>query len=417
LDEYSQEIRLESTEFDSKTTRQKCLLILNYLRAHDLTGLQTEQDYRNLRNNFIGIAVNSEPHSSLPLISTAIFCSVAQRLGVDAAACSFPFHVVAMVRPPTGLTLDGTAVQKAAAPMYLDPFSSSAEIALSDLVRRLEQIRVSSALYGDYLSASSVEEIVLRTGRNIINSVQDLHQRNLTRQTLANANDWAPISSFPDLESAFYSALWASLLLGIPPDGDGPGFSMRRREFLPHIIEQFESNFPTDVSLIEAYILPLFRSTGEYAQLRESIRVTRSVDAMPKSVKRRSKEVSQRVRYRIGQVFTHKRYHYQAVITGWDMECGADELWMHRMRIHELSRGKQQSFYHVLSVRSLHLHDCADRCRVEDKSVRYVAEENIISMSSEPSQGLMRLAGRHLKRWDSASGCFVSNIRDEYPDD
>jgi len=30
---------------------------------------------------------------------------------------------------------------------------------------------------------------------------------------------------------------------------------------------------------------------------------------------------------------------------------------------------------------------------------------------------LMALAGRHFKRWDKHSRSFVSNIRDEYPDD
>lgn len=29
----------------------------------------------------------------------------------------------------------------------------------------------------------------------------------------------------------------------------------------------------------------------------------------------------------------------------------------------------------------------------------------------------MALAGRHFKRWDRATSSFVSNIKDEYPDD
>lgn len=87
---------------------------------------------------------------------------------------------------------------------------------------------------------------------------------------------------------------------------------------------------------------------------------------------------------------------------------------------------------------------------VADKSVRYVAEENITPIdfnstssstslfssaspspsSSEneeeqpsptpypyPSPAMLALAGRHFKRWDAANHIFVSNIRDEYPDD
>lgn len=54
-----------------------------------------------------------------------------------------------------------------------------------------------------------------------------------------------------------------------------------------------------------------------------------------------------------------------------------------------------------------------------DKSVRYVAEENIerVSPTTEPSEAILKLAGRHFKRWDNEAHMFVSNIRDEYPHD
>ena len=55
--------------------------------------------------------------------------------------------------------------------------------------------------------------------------------------------------------------------------------------------------------------------------------------------------------------------------------------------------------------------------RVEDGSPRYVAEDNIMLVEHEPSQGLMTLAGQYFKRWDRAMKRFKSNIRDEYPDD
>lgn len=53
----------------------------------------------------------------------------------------------------------------------------------------------------------------------------------------------------------------------------------------------------------------------------------------------------------------------------------------------------------------------------QDKSVRYVAEENIARMYDPPCASLMQLAGRYFKRWDGEKRAFVSNIRDEYPDD
>lgn len=58
--------------------------------------------------------------------------------------------------------------------------------------------------------------------------------------------------------------------------------------------------------------------------------------------------------------------------------------------------------------------------RVEDKSVRYVAEENIEIITphvSELPRTLLAVAGKHFKRWDGVTRTFVSNMRDEYPDD
>jgi F-box protein 21 len=54
--------------------------------------------------------------------------------------------------------------------------------------------------------------------------------------------------------------------------------------------------------------------------------------------------------------------------------------------------------------------------RVEDSSFRYVAEENIQVDESDYPEALMGLAGRFFKRWDVDERVFVSNIRDEYPD-
>jgi len=54
---------------------------------------------------------------------------------------------------------------------------------------------------------------------------------------------------------------------------------------------------------------------------------------------------------------------------------------------------------------------------VEDTSIRYVAEENIEIIEPEIPVSLISLAGRFFKRWDKEERVFVSNIRDEYPED
>ena len=53
----------------------------------------------------------------------------------------------------------------------------------------------------------------------------------------------------------------------------------------------------------------------------------------------------------------------------------------------------------------------------EDKSVRYVAQENIVALPEMPTRELTELAGRYFKRWDNEEKTFVSNICEEYPHD
>ena len=151
---------------------------------------------------------------------------------------------------------------------------------------------------------------------------------------------------------------------------------------------------------MEKYLTPSFETVQQgTADTLRSIRL--NADAL-KPLKARAAAIDKQVSYRVGQVFRHRRYQYHAVIIGWDTECAASEQWMSQMRVHELPDGKHQSFYHVL---------------VEDKSVRYVAQENIEIVRKEPFTSLLEIAGQFFKRWDANTKTFVSNICDEYPDD
>lgn len=333
-----------------RTTRQKASAIVTFLRQRGLTGIieSLGHRYHDLQNNFIGFALHDQSHASLPLISASIFSCIAQRLGVDANPCAFPFHVITVVRPPSGLNLDGhlMGLDAATDSMYLDPFETDQEVPISTLISRLRLVAAPQSGHDIYLSPTPVPELILRTGRNILTSVQESHRSTAGR---ANELDESSASSFMDLEGAFYGALWASLILGMPANGDGPPIAtIRRRTYLPPFIEHFETHFPHDIGLIEKYIIPTFQHSPEFSQLRDSVRIMRSVDSMPKQVKRRTKDISRHVQYKVGQVFTHRKYRYLGVITGWDIECGANEHWMAQMRVHELARGGNQSFYHAL---------------------------------------------------------------------
>lgn len=285
----------------------------------------------------MGIALQDKDHPSLPLISVAIYCCVAQRLGVRAYPCGFPFHVLAVIKPVEDLDMDGrmTHSPEDVKPIYMDPFQSDHEVPISDLQHQLAAMGVSSTDYGALLDSSSIAEIIRRTARNIINAIQKGSHIHTNRASFR--------SSLVDSDSAFYGALLALLLL---PESTSTRIGMQRA--LPYIVEHLKNQFYMDVSLVEQYVLPIFKNLRPIVALHHSTRLIRATDSEPKASKRRSQATRTKVKYRVGQVFGHVRYAYQAVIIGWDIECGATEEWMSQMSVDNLAYGRHQSFYHVL---------------------------------------------------------------------
>ncbi|KAL1995355.1 hypothetical protein VTN49DRAFT_1542 [Thermomyces lanuginosus] len=387
LDEIVTGISEAVPSMESLSPRAKALKIASYLRSHNLTGIKHDKQYHDLDHNFIGFALKDPEHNSLPLISAAIYCYVAQRFGLNARPCGFPFHVHVIITPEPNFDMDGRPLRgnSEGEPMYMDPFRSDRETPVSDLRQQLNFLGGSVVELSNFLGASLTSEIVVRCSQNIRNSIHLMAQ-------------FPRFASPIDVVSARYASLWAIMLCG-------PGTrAVLLHDHLPALMELLATDFPSDLFLIERYILPLFEDFVEYDHLRESLHVMRAVDKMPKQPRFR-RPGHKHVRYHVGDVFRHRRYNYRAVITGWDTECGAGEQWMQRMGVDRLPRGRHQSFYHAL---------------VEDRSMRYVAEENIEIIRpsvSELPAGFVAIAGKHFKRWDETAKKFVSNIRDEYPDD
>lgn len=306
-------------------------------------GVSHAEHYYDLQDNFIGIALQSEDHASTPLVSVAIYCCVARRVGLEAQPCAFPFHVIAIIKPPTHRDLDGRVVNNPSKtePMYMDPFRSKEEIPVAVLRIQLSEMGVAPSDHAMILGATSTVDMVRRAAKNIIGSVQS------ERQPGPHAE--LDLLSSPDMDSAFYGSLWALLLL---PDGIRTQAGAQRVRYLAYFVECLEKQFFIDVGLVEARILPLFQNQGRYGQLRDTIQAMRDADTIPKPIKGRTREIAERVKYYVGQVFEHKRYHYHAIITGWDLECTATEDWVSRMRVAELARGRHQSFYQVSYVQN-----------------------------------------------------------------
>lgn len=311
--------------------RDRALAIASWLGANGLTGIEPGREFHSLDHNFLGMALKNTGHNSLPLVSAAIYCFVARGNGLNAQPCGFPFHVHVIVTPQPGLDMNGNLLAggRQGEPMYLDPFRGARETPVSTLRSQLAFLGMPNLDQTTILSDSDTSAVVLRCGNNIMNSVRIESQQPET-----------PIA-FLDVVGAKYAAIWSKMLLS----NDSRPMDLRRD--LPQLMELFATEFPTDVFLIEQYIVPLFRGLPEHNHVLESLRIMRAVDEIPKSPRRRT-EGNTNIRYSVGQVFRHRRYNYTAIITGWDSECGAGEQWMMRMGIDRLEAGRNQSFYHVL---------------------------------------------------------------------
>lgn len=342
LDNIATQIAIQCPEMTELTPRMKTIEIVKYLRTNELIGIGSDRNYHAFEHNFLGIALFQDNHDSLPLISTAIFCCIAQRFGLNAQPCGYPFHVHAILRPIAGYDMDGTftGIGKEGDPMYIDPFHSIEEISAARLKEQLNFLVSSSVTPQMFLGESFTTEIVLRNGRNILNSIAT--NRNIRHLSY-------------EIAKAKYAALWSSMFFsgstrvdGLFIAGQNTQDSILRR-YLPSLMELFDIYFQLDTDLIEQYILPLLDRRPEHELLLSNLRAMQTNDEMPKQVQRRTYE-SKNVKLKIGQVFLHRRYGYMGIVAGWDIKCQANEEWIHTMGIDLLQSKRNQSFYYAMLV-------------------------------------------------------------------
>jgi F-box protein 21 len=324
LDSLAAQFREEYPNVEELSTRQKALALVRWLRANNLTGMEApDTNYRNLRNCLMGHALSEEGHTSLPIVSSAIFCCVAERLGMRSACCAFPSHVHASVFAPPGMSLDGAEEEIPGSDlesMYLDPYGSDNEVTLDDLRSRLVEFGWSLGSEA-FLKATPVPLIVARLAQNIKSSYSavELMERggdNEIEMKRLRAGD-------PDLnlEAAVYASMWAELLMKQTS-------SFHWDANLDSFLNKFALNWSEDAWIVEKYLVPLYdsfiasqpqqRLRRGWENVRAIMNMLQNLDNRQPTVNRRyTQEIHSRVLYRIGQVFRHKRYSYIGIINGW----------------------------------------------------------------------------------------------------
>lgn len=312
--------------------RPRALSLMRWLRAENLVGMRDpDLGYRNVRNCLIGHALSDPEHDSLPIISCAIFSAVATRLGMNAFCCAFPGHVHSSVLSPPNQTLDGTASEPGTKreTMYLDPFGSDDETPIQALRFTLTQIGWGSDP-DVFLGTSPVPVIVHRTAQNLkasYSTIQDLpdgSQRadNLRRLRAGHAE--------MNLEATFYAAMWAQL---VTQQTSGDHWDAHLSSFL----QPLALTWSEDAWIVEKYLVPLYdafvarRARPEthrvgWENVHEILAVLRNLDVRQPTVSRRyTQDIRDNVRFKIGDVFRHKRYRYVGVINGWWVATGTME--------------------------------------------------------------------------------------------
>ncbi|KAJ4291565.1 hypothetical protein N0V88_006163 [Collariella sp. IMI 366227] len=429
LDELTEQFKAEHPTFDELSTREKALLLVRWLRAKNLTGMdQPEINYRNLRNCFIGHALSDESHPSLPIISSAIFVCIAKRLGMTAFCLAFPSHVHAAVYAPPGQDLDGSEADETDGEkkrMCLDPYGSDYEVTLSDLRLKLVEFGWRQGTEA-FLTPSPVPIIVQRTAQNI----------KATHDTVQSLTDTSHLSSemkrlrsgHPglNLDAALYAAMWAELLMKQTS-------SFHWASSLAGFLHKFALSWSEDAWIVRKYLIPLYdqfmslpannprpRRDG-WQNPHEILAMLDNLDGRVPEVSRRYTEaISARVKHRIGQVFRHRRYGYVGVINGWAAMGSASLPMPHYLDtaeaeeegdVYDPTEAVRVGVAEVQRTYYTCLKSTVDRLRVAQENVVIIDDPSLIP------DDLFFLAGKFFRRFDRETCTFVSNIKEYYPDD
>lgn len=287
-----------------------------WTRSQDLTGLKhPERDYRNLRNCLIGQALRHEDHESIPIISCAIYCALAQRIGLDAQCCNFPGHIHVVVTAPEGSNLDSGSAGDAGTPdrMYIDPFGLDEEVPI-------ERLRALLSRFGGPEDPNIERAVQPARAIAIINRIGANMSQTWATATEQQDNPSSELfsllcgSSTQNLVACLYASMWAALTLTHPDTWAELDFFLTR----------YSRSFPEDAWLVEKFLVPRQPHrrvhVGRHANTVgawDPLRNNQYLDMQAAWPVRRNKEGEDNVPFRIGQVFRHKRYQWLGVITGW----------------------------------------------------------------------------------------------------
>ncbi|KAF9873595.1 F-box domain-containing protein [Colletotrichum karsti] len=304
LDGLATEFSSTHPDFEDLCTREKALALNRWLRSRNLTGMSNpETNYRNLRNCLIGYALRDDTHQSLPMVSAAIFCSLGERLGLNAHCCALPGHVLVMVFSTNEVKLDGSSVtdsQKPLERMYLDPYGGDEEFSKETLRHFISQVGWRS-LDVDTMAPAAVSTMIGRLAHNIRHTNLVLTSQDVSIERLAGLSTG---SALQNMELSVYAAAWATTLLD-------PGAFV---DVTSHFALRFNSLRFDDAWLVQKiYVTRPQQPVNPFVAVpnpKYVLQVIRRADSRPPVLMETQKDME----YQMGQVVRHVRYGFVAVV-------------------------------------------------------------------------------------------------------
>ncbi|KAJ3481262.1 hypothetical protein NLG97_g7867 [Lecanicillium saksenae] len=397
LDIYAKHFMRNQSKWDEQSTRQKALALNHWMRASNLAGLDNQQlDYRNLRNCFIGQALRDPKHESIPIISAAIFCCIAERVGLQAECFLAPICVHVVVTAPRGRDLDMNYSDEEHQ-MYLDPFATDGEVP----VDRLEHLVSHADMTIESLhNSGTVFAITTRTAHNIEAS----HAAGSRRADPLAISKLIHGHAALNRQLALYATRWALLILQVPFTHM---WKERRSQLLRHILR----DWPEDEWIMYKYVLTQGQRTGTDEAMAQMEMFVMNHVRRPDNIQPEPAQIGftpDRIApFRLGQVFMHKRYQWLGAIVGfhevppasWGIFDAASEGDSAVQSIDERKR-----FYLKTIVAS-----SADERAIAPGNIEIIDDESLVTGCMFP------LAGKYFKRFDRENCRFISNVDEEYP--
>ncbi|ATY64716.1 Cyclin-like F-box [Cordyceps militaris] len=404
LDNYTNLFMTSQTKWSEKSTREQALALNHWIRAANLVGLDDqEQDYRNLRNCFIGQALRDSNHESVPIISCAIYCCIAERIGLQAECFLAPICVHIVVTAPPGYDLDMKPSQEEHQ-MYLDPFATNGEVPLNKMEHLVSHADMTIA---SLRNSGTVFAITTRTARNIEAS----HAAGARRADPLSLSRLLGGHAALNRQLALYATRWALLILQVP-------FTQRWRERRTQLLQRLLRDWPEDEWIMSQYVLAQSRqgrrgggSAGD-AAVDHAAALHRAwhPDRLRAEIFQNALTPARVAPYRIGQIFVHRRYQWLGAIVGfyevptatWGV-IGSTAIASEGGSAAQSSDDRRWFYIKTIAASST------------DEQVIAPKNLEIMNDASQVTDGMFPLAGKFFKRFDRQKCRFVSNVDEEYP--